>query len=883
MVGELIMKYQGFIFNEATDWASGLKDSYTSVNESYDRREKLEQKNDETRLKNAEVLEKLPEEILSTVKTLAPAITALNKKRRDEMERKGWDDLGDEKVKTWQPALESITKIGELEGFVSGKALKDGDNVTLQTMDWSGAEFLRAQLMSIRHLQHSLPGSLQEHLLTKYPTPAKDVAEFQKRYKEWETSILGNMADRGLDTRFVKSQLKDTFDTLRNTHNTNENNKLTQLNYTITKGKMVAEFVTAFNSDNPVENFAEKTKYFRGYFTEEDGSVNMAKVNRSFLNLGIMAVEAGLVNPDKFESVLLGPNFAKGDNKNKALLDKLGYGNEYSIWASEILTKLETAKSKIFENKKTEDDNYSKQYESDLRKLNGPDGEMTKAEIVDYIYTNPETRWDHTRGNIPQTVLKMISKEAGLDAEWLPTVQKKARLGLLTVDDVMRLEDINLRRQYMPAATAGNNFGLDTEAKARMKQSIGILATTYTESTDADNRSPKWDSVQQQAELAYPSIYAELLRKGIATSSVDAHGKTMAILKEKVYNKEFDKWSQESSNTLKLLSAAEYIRMDHNKLSEIKDAFNNNTYTKILPGFEDDIKQALELPAGSTQVLTAFKQLGNRYGIPGAVIQHNQVTIAKKLKGEKEPIKSAVVLAFEKLPKDQQDLVGKFATPAKLARAKFLAFKQTGEGEEEGTITWLEMQTVHPDVAKFIYKETTGKDNYPVTPTLGQLEPRKGDWKKLPGATRIGYAVWDGNEWKYSSKRGRKNQEWIGGVEDYKDIDGYYKPFEGTSNDLTTTFFGGDEPINTAEEGGPEVGDWYKVTNRNIGAMNIGDLAGGESKPYVVWNGKEWVYSAVKGKTPNEYQGPQPLSKIDEEEEFKESLRNKNILRQPNY
>jgi hypothetical protein len=24
----------------------------------------------------------------------------------------------------------------------------------------------------------------------------------------------------------------------------------------------------------------------------------------------------------------------------------------------------------------------------------------------------------------------------------------------------------------------------------------------------------------------------------------------------------------------------------------------------------------------------------------------------------------------------------------------------------------------------------------------------------------------------------------------------------------------------------------------------------------------------VKGKTPNEYQGPQPLSKIDEEEEF---------------
>jgi hypothetical protein len=862
------MKYQGFIFNEATDWATGLEDSYTSVNESYDRREKLEQKNDETRLKNAEVLEKLPEEILSTVKTLAPAIKALNKKRRDEMERKGWDDLGDEKVKTWQPALESITKIGELENFVSGKALKDGDNVTLQTMDWSGAEFLRAQLMSIRHLQYSLPGSLQEHLLTKYPTPAQDVAEFQKRYKEWETGILGNMADRGLDTRFVKSQLKETFDTLRNTHNTNENNKLTKLNYTITKGKMVAEFVAAFNSDKPVEAFAEKTKYFRGYFIEEDGSVNMAKVNRSFLNLGIMAVDAGLVNPDKFESVLLGPNFAKGDNKNKALLDKLGYGPEYSIWASDILTRLETAKSKIFQNKQTENDNYGKQYEIDLRKLNGPDGEMTKAQIVNYIYTNPETKWDHRRGNIPQSVLKMISAEAGDDAEWLPTVQKKAKLGLLTVEDVMKLEDINLRRQYMPAATAGNNFGMDTTTKALMNEAIPILATGYTQSKDANNRSEKWVNVKQQAELAYPSIFAKLLNDGTASSPSDAHGKTMAILKEKVYNGDFDKWSQQSSNTLKLLSAAEYIRMDHNKLSEIKDAFNNNTYNKILPGFEDEIKQALELPSGSTQVLPAFKQLGKRYGIYGGVIQHNQVTLAKLLKGEKEPIKSEVVLAFEKLPKDQQELLSKFTTQSKLARAKFLAFKKTGEGEEEGTITWLEMQTIHPDVAKFIYQQETGRDDYPVTPTLGKLELRKGDWKKLPGATRIGYTVWDGKEWKYSSSRGKKNQEWIGGVEDYKDVDGYYKPFEGTSNDLTTTFFGGDEPINTAEEGGPKVGDWYKVTNRNIGVMDIGDLAGGESKPYVIWNGKEWVYSAVKGKTPNEYQGPQPLSKIDEEEEF---------------
>ena len=40
-----------FFFEEAPDYASVLEDSYKSVNTSYDRREKLERENDETRLK----------------------------------------------------------------------------------------------------------------------------------------------------------------------------------------------------------------------------------------------------------------------------------------------------------------------------------------------------------------------------------------------------------------------------------------------------------------------------------------------------------------------------------------------------------------------------------------------------------------------------------------------------------------------------------------------------------------------------------------------------------------------------------------------------------------------------------------------------------------
>ena len=200
----------------------------------------------------------------------------------------------------------------------------------------------------------------------------------------------------------------------------------------------------------------------------------------------------------------------------------------------------------------------------------------------------------------------------------------------------------------------------------------------------------------------------------------------------------FDTWSPATTRTLKLQSAVEYLALN-------KDYIN----TKVIPGFEGYIEQAIALPEGSSEVLLPFKQLGEKIGVPGALIQYNQVSVAKAMQGEDLPIKSDVVLAYEKLTEEQQTLLGKHPTPAKVARAKFLAFMQTGEGEEEGTITWNELQTVHEDVAKFVYKEETGKD-IPVTPQLGKFELQKGEWKELPGATRIGYAVWDGKDWVLS-------------------------------------------------------------------------------------------------------------------------------------
>ena len=57
-----------FNFTEAPDFASAIADTYSSVNESYDRREQLERENDKTRERNAQ----MPLEVLKALIEFSP-------------------------------------------------------------------------------------------------------------------------------------------------------------------------------------------------------------------------------------------------------------------------------------------------------------------------------------------------------------------------------------------------------------------------------------------------------------------------------------------------------------------------------------------------------------------------------------------------------------------------------------------------------------------------------------------------------------------------------------------------------------------------------------------------------------------------------------------
>ena len=844
-----------FNFEEAPDFASAIAATYESFNASQDRAEKLEKENDKTRIKNAGVPLKIVKEVLEFSPTLKKINDARLERQEEQALSAGYEGIADVELDNSKNAIDDVFKLGKGTNFIKKAALDNKDNVVYNTIDYSGEHGARRKWLDLQSIKERTKSEFNAWLASNYPTAFGSPTEYAKAFSAYENGIIQNADKAGFNTKFLKSELKDTFKDLKSSFFTTQNTKLTQQNVSKEQGRMINEVTKALNSDNPEAAFAETSNYNVAFFNG-----NQADSNRAFINIGMMGIKAGVINPDKFESVLFGEITAKGD-KTKLLIEKLGGGPESTLWAEGILNELVAAKKEILTNIETERSNYSKTYAIDLSKAQG-DELMSKEELVDYVYVNPETRWDHSMGLIPESVKGQLSAEAQDDTILVPMFEKKAKLGILTKAEVMKANSSSIRAQYLQQAISANNLGMTTQMNNMAKEAIKTLTDTYTNETDGDKaKSNKWVINKQQAELLYPGLYATAIQT--AETPQAAHAAVMKILTDNMYANKYDSWGPATTRTLELQSAVQHLAMD-----------TNNVNTEIIVGSEEYLKQAMNYGEGSKQVHLFYEQLGKRIGVPGAVIQYNQVSLANMMEGKDLPIKSDITLAYEQLSEEQKKLLGKYPSPARLARAKFLAFMETPEGGEEGTITWNELGALHADVGAYIYKEETGKD-LPVTPELGKLEIQKGEWKELPGATRIGYAVWDGKDWVYSSRKGTKGESVLQPTE-YKDRDGYFRPFEGKSNDLTSPFFGGDEPLNFAEEGGPRAGDWYKTTNKNIGAMNLGDIRGLEGKPYVVWNGKEWVPSAVKGRFREEYQGPQSLSTIQEEEDLIKKQANMN-------
>ena len=801
-----------FNFTEAPDFAAAIGATYESVNTSYDRREELEQENDEVRLKNAETLEKLPEEIIKTLPTVKKAVDAINKKRREALLAKGYDGIDQELIDKDKESLNTLFNIGKAENFIKNEALKNGDNVTYETIDLSGPHGTRRRLLMIEEIKQRFATEFNPWVTKNYPAGFNTVQESRLAFDRYKQGILNNADELGFNLRFVKSQLNDTFNTVESTFYETTNTAITSKNVLKEQSRMISEVTTALNSENPLQAFIEASEYNIGYF---EG--NIAKAERAFINIGIMGMKKGVVNIDKFESVLFGEVTAKGD-KTRILIDKLGGGEENRLWAEGVLNEIENAKKGVFDNKELSRTNYAKGFVEKIQEIeNESKTRMTKVELARHVTEN----WDITQGgsNLPEFVKNRFAKETGDDILIKAELDYKLDKGIpITEREVLKLSDPFVEAQYLTKVKDGNPLAPSSDFKALAKSQIKGYATVHAKQQGVapGKESPQWNNILENAEREYPLLYAKYAKT--ADSPVDAHILALQDIEERtnkgVYDNLVANKNANEERNINLMKAEEHIKVI---------AKGDLNATGLLYGTEEIIKEAAELPTGTTHFF--YDQLANSIpGVTGADIQYKQLEIYNKANKLEKPIKSEVLLAYEKLDPSVQFYLSHHPSPAKVARAKIEAFK------DDAQIDYDEIEFLLPAAKRVVdtmIREEGGgsllqgistedfmsldddlKEKLIPTPQWGQGEaPQEGSWQKVKG--QRGYYVYENGEWIRRGQKGPSPKlKYDGPVGTYKDLDGFYK----------------DGP-NTVAKAGPTYKSWKQLSDGT----------------YIRFNGKEWV------------------------------------------
>ena len=801
-----------FNFTEAPDFAAAIGATYESVNTSYDRREELEQENDEVRLKNAETLEKLPEEIIKTLPTVKKAVDAINKKRREALLAKGYDGIDQELIDKDKESLNTLFNIGKAENFIKNEALKNGDNVTYETIDLSGPHGTRRRLLMIEEIKQRFATEFNPWVTKNYPAGFNTVQESRLAFDRYKQGILNNADELGFNLRFVKSQLNDTFNTVESTFYETTNTAITSKNVLKEQSRMISEVTTALNSENPLQAFIEASEYNIGYF---EG--NIAKAERAFINIGIIGMKKGSINIDKFESVLFGEVTAKGD-KTRILIDKLGGGEENRLWAESVLNEIENAKKGVFDNKELNRTNYAKGFVEKIQEIeNESKTRMTKVELARHVTEN----WDITQGgsNLPEFVKNRFAKETGDDILIKAELDYKLDKGIpITEREVLKLSDPFVEAQYLTKVKDGNPLAPSSDFKALAKSQIKGYATVHAKQQGVapGKESPQWNNILENAEREYPLLYAKYAKT--ADSPVDAHILALQDIEERtnkgVYDNLVANKNANEERNINLMKAEEHIKVI---------AKGDLNATGLLYGTEEIIKEAAELPTGTTHFF--YDQLANSIpGVTGADIQYKQLEIYNKANKLEKPIKSEVLLAYEKLDPSVQFYLSHHPSPAKVARAKIEAFK------DDAQIDYDEIEFLLPAAKRVVdtmIREEGGgsllqgistedfmsldddlKEKLIPTPQWGQGEaPQEGSWQKVKG--QRGYYVYENGEWIRRGQKGPSPKlKYDGPVGTYKDLDGFYK----------------DGP-NTVAKAGPTYKSWKQLSDGT----------------YIRFNGKEWV------------------------------------------
>tara|TARA_R100000655_G_scaffold22294_3_gene45191 strand:+ start:771 stop:3293 length:2523 start_codon:yes stop_codon:yes gene_type:complete len=824
------MAYGNLDFYEAPDYASELEKQYQKINQGFENREEAERRNDATRIQQAG----MPVKMIVAAANFSKTAAQVHQQIKVDSQKKQTlfaDDSG------YSP--EEVALANKLYKKGNELLLKDYKEKLEQAKEAEAdGELLEAtRLMTRSEYRKGRFGFLKQGI--QY----NDIANFDKDFQEanpnWESMSRQEMFDATTAFRAGKVEAYKK-DGVPQALIDSYSNALTQFREGKINESIQADFTRAKTN-------LEKENYLRvvGVFRATDGEtlksdvlqlVDEFKVDEKFsgglkrlIAYVAQAVSSGELSPaqaQKLPSILLEHFGKQGKTEElKKIHSKIFDDASWDDVIHEAQKKNLRQEEEKIAFKSIEKDIEYKNFEADIIKETGTF--PTRAQKQKKI---EELGLDGT--NLSQTILGAITQE---DKEQTQVVErlteKYVNSESIQLSDLNGIVDANVFATWKSRVDTSNEWSLSSTDSSKIKteffktrlESHPELAT-YTNNDQAE--------ILNLAEGDLRIIFAE--EYGNEPNRAVALEKAKARVYTKIDNGHYKKLldqgiSYDNTYSKQLQVAKEYVGL-----------FPNSVLTQVIPGSEDALKAAMENPNEVQhfykQIMRNQKKVNGKY-VTARDLQNAQVAISK---GGEVPMSEFDKQIYELDNGKTLRLLKFHPDRGRVIRAKIEAFK------DDKIIAYDEIEHLLPETTDIPLLKTTQQAQEEGIAsgdihTLGAFEPRVGDWKELPGAFRIGYAVYDGENWIYSTTRNTEGQKYSGPVNDFMDQDGYYKPFDGTSADLRTTFFGGDEPIN--KEDAPRPGEWYKTT------------AKGTETPYVIWNGRDWVPSPVKGKFRKEYDG----------------------------
>ena len=830
-------------FEEAPDYASILEREYQKINQGFERRESAERANDQRRIQNAGVPLQLVEQLGAFSQTAFKAAQVA--KQQSQKRQINFADTAGYNKEEIELANNIYNKGDKLLLEEHKKNLKLAAEAEAE-----GEKYAALRLMTQSEWRKGRFGFLRQGVL--YNDLANNKINFNKLHPNFASysindanDAVNNFGDDLLkkynDQNYPQALVDYAHQNLEefrstkyqeaiNSNLTRAKTNLEKENYLRVTG--VFKAVDGPDFEKQVISFIEEFK------TDEKFSGGLTRL-LGYLTQGIQRGELTTTQARKIEDIFLKHYGKQGKLENiKDIHAKIFEASGWEDALHKADTEYINKEVQKIENQSKAAAVEWKTWSLDIIKTKNrfPNNDE-KREFIE--------RFQKQGIDLPSTVLNGITKESKVQEQVVKELTYKFKNSEpISLNDLEGIEDANVFAQWKNRVDTSDEWSLSSTDsnsikfeffKTRLEGHPEIA--TYT----ANDQAEVLNLAEGDLRIYFAEEYGNEPNRAVALEKAKARVYT------KIDNGHYQKLLNEGvsfDNTYskKLQIAKEYVGTYPNKILE-----------EVIPGSEEALEAAKKNP-GETQLfykqlMKSQKKVNGKY-VSARDVQNAQLALVK---GE-ELIMSEFDKQIYELDNGKTLRLLKFhPDPARVLRAKISAFSDD-EVIAYDEIDHLLPETINVPMAQsgqtFINEAVeTGNIH-----TLGVLEPRVGDWKELPGAFRIGYAVYDGENWVYSTKRNTEGQKYSGPINDYLGQDGYYYPFDGKSADLRTTFFGGDEPIN--KEGAPRPGEWYKTTNKRT------------DTPYVVWNGRNWVPSAVKGKFRKEFDGDREFDLRPKEEEL---------------